>query len=883
MTDQSKSDAPSNSSAVKLEDVLNYVSGFGDVSSELFKDGVPRYMIDDVKVSSKVLGIMSSVLGYSTNYSGGIQRGYDEAEAHARALAGVMGGVVGGAGGCLLGFGTGFVADGLLSGAVLCAGGRAVGGSVGSQFLVETYDAALDGIHGGDAAGSGVGISTGVNSTDEQGGAGNSVHGNSSDNSSSESIGGTGSSSDSVGVGPGGWAPEYDPWSGLGGGNVSDSGALGGGGNTGGGVESGGVVDLGEMPITADDLSGKEEEECEIDPDRIQECDPLLLDLNRDNKVLVTGFLTSGATYDVDGDGVREPIGWVTGGDGIFAYDADGDGLIQNGNEINFTGYVDGAQSNIQGLKYFDSNADGILDANDTEWPKFKVWLDANSDGVSDSAEVRSLPDVGISSVSLASDGVSYRVGNNAVLGQGQFTWSDGAVGKSADVSFTYLDLNIAENADGSLRFSLGDNSAVDVLGSEAGVAPIQMSDRRVLAILANDAANTIFAADGGSKIFAASGNDTVWGASGDDVISGDKGADDLHGGAGNDILYFDSDDLVVDGGDGIDVALLLSPNGSVLNLTASNVEVSIGNAGADIFSVNAGDSRPVILSGNGGNDTLQGGDGSDLLVGGAGADLLSGGAGLDTVSYGGSSEGVCVNLKEQTCSGGDAQGDILLDIENIVGSACADVLSGDDFDNELLGGAGNDTLFGLVGADTLSGGSGTDRLEGGSGNDVYVFGRGDGATTIYDNCSGTESYQETVTDYVPGFIINQDLGDDLVAVGSHVETQTRVVQSDGGNDELSLGAGIACDQLWFEKSSNDLLVSIIGANDEICIKDWYVSDYNKIETISLSSVTEVLDHASVVILVSAMAAMAPPVAGQLTLTGEQHQQLDNVIAASWR
>ena len=45
--------------------------------------------------------------------------------------------------------------------------------------------------------------------------------------------------------------------------------------------------------------------------------------------------------------------------------------------------------------------------------------------------------------------------------------------------------------------------------------------------------------------------------------------------------------------------------------------------------------------------------------------------------------------------SGGDAEGDTLTSIENIIGSDYADLIIGDSQNNSLNGGSGNDTLYG--------------------------------------------------------------------------------------------------------------------------------------------------------------------------------------------
>ena len=53
------------------------------------------------------------------------------------------------------------------------------------------------------------------------------------------------------------------------------------------------------------------------------------------------------------------------------------------------------------------------------------------------------------------------------------------------------------------------------------------------------------------------------------------------------------------------------------------------------------------------------------------------------------------VNLAAGTASGGDAAGDILIEIENLTGSAHGDSLTGNSLSNVLTGGDGADTLIG--------------------------------------------------------------------------------------------------------------------------------------------------------------------------------------------
>jgi hypothetical protein len=94
--------------------------------------------------------------------------------------------------------------------------------------------------------------------------------------------------------------------------------------------------------------------------------------------------------------------------------------------------------SDLEGLRDYDSNGDGLLTADDDGFELFVVWRDANSNGVADEGEMQSLTDLGITGISLTSDGVIYSAagGDVMVVGTGGFTRSDGSTGVLADAVF---------------------------------------------------------------------------------------------------------------------------------------------------------------------------------------------------------------------------------------------------------------------------------------------------------------------------------------------------------------------------------------------------------------------------------------------------------------
>ena len=157
--------------------------------------------------------------------------------------------------------------------------------------------------------------------------------------------------------------------------------------------------------------------------------------------------------------------------------------------------------------------------------------------------------------------------------------------------------------------------------------------------------------------------NDVITGDSNDNRLVGQNGNDQLFGAAGNDFLV---------GDDGVD--LYAGAFGSGGTPFDSGNDILDGGIGAD------------QMWGGKGNDTLRGGADDDILIGGVGADALDGGAGNDTASYATSAAAVTVDLNAGTGLGGDAQGDTLSGIENLIGSAFNDTLTGNGLANRPRG-----------------------------------------------------------------------------------------------------------------------------------------------------------------------------------------------------
>ena len=275
---------------------------------------------------------------------------------------------------------------------------------------------------------------------------------------------------------------------------------------------------------------------------------------------------------------------------------------------------------------------------------------------------------------------------------------------------------------------------------------------------------------DGDDVMFGGSGNDTLYGNAGNDNISGGDGNDSLVGSAGADVL---------DGGEGIDIVFYADSTAAInVNISLTTAQ-SGGDAQGDILS------NIENITGSDYNDTLTGNANDNIINGGAGADIINGGAGVDTAAYSNSNAAVNVNLTLATAqSGGHAQGDILSNIENILGSAYNDTLTGDSAANIIEGGLGTDTINGGGGIDTLSYATSANGITVNLLLTTAQIGGGDGLGDIISNI-------ENVTGSAFNDIITGDNGDNTLLGNAGND----LLYGGGGADNID--GGVGNDRLW--------------------------------------------------------------------------------------
>ena len=312
-------------------------------------------------------------------------------------------------------------------------------------------------------------------------------------------------------------------------------------------------------------------------------------------------------------------------------------------------------------------------------------------------------------------------------------------------------------------------------------------------------------------------------------VLDGGIGADTMAGGTGDEVYLVDNTGDVVNEGASAGTDLVQSAVNYTLSVNVENLTLT----GAAAIN-GTGNTANNVITGNAAANVLNGGAGTDTLIGGQGNDTYVVDTTTDTITEN-LNEGTDLVQSSVTYSLGN-------NLENLTLTGTTAISgTGNTLDNVLTGNTAVNTLSGGLGNDTLDGGAGADVLAGGAGNDTYLLGRGWGADTIQEN--------------------------DATA---------------GNRDVLQFMAGISRDQVWFRKVADSLEVSVIGSTDKMTVSNWYLGDAYHVEQFKTSDGKTLLDS-QVQNLVNAMAAFAPPAAGQSTLPAAYATALTPVLAANWQ
>ncbi len=302
----------------------------------------------------------------------------------------------------------------------------------------------------------------------------------------------------------------------------------------------------------------------------------------------------------------------------------------------------------------------------------------------------------------------------------------------------------------------------------------------------------------GGDEIYGSGGDDILCGGGGSDYINGGDGDDQLIGGGANDYMEGEGGDDAYKGGAGLfDGAAWQNPPGAI----TANLEtgVATGDGTDSMIGIEAlegspfndhftGSARNEDFYTYGGNDTIEAGGGHDYFESGAGDDVLDGQDGkFDFASFSTSPGPMTIDIGAGTATGDGS--------DTLRG---AEIVSGTDFNDTLVGSEGRDILYPLGGDDTMDGRGDFDSL-------AYESARGPITANVAEGTATGEG-NDTFTN------MEAILGGphDDVLIGSE---RTEDLVGHGGNDQLN-GAG---GEDYIEgNAGNDTIDGGVGPYDAI-------------------------------------------------------------------
>ncbi|QFT68647.1 Bifunctional hemolysin/adenylate cyclase precursor [Labrenzia sp. THAF35] len=198
--------------------------------------------------------------------------------------------------------------------------------------------------------------------------------------------------------------------------------------------------------------------------------DPLVFDLDGDGLELSAMVTGVSPMFDMDGDGFAEHSGWVSPDDGFLALDANGNGNIDDINEL----FGGAGQSGFEALSAYDLNEDGVIDNQDAVYSDLRIWRDLDGDAVTDEGELFTLAELDIASINLTATDDGSQNASNVVARTGSFTRGDGSTGTVGDVEFRVNNYDTTFTGDTSI--DTGVAATMPQLKGHGTLADLQVS-----------------------------------------------------------------------------------------------------------------------------------------------------------------------------------------------------------------------------------------------------------------------------------------------------------------------------------------------------------------------------------------------------------------------
>ncbi len=630
--------------------------------------------------------------------------------------------------------------------------------------------------------------------------------------------------------------------------------------------------------------------------------DPLTFDLDGDGLETVALSPTNPIYFDHDGDGNATATGWISPDDGFLALDRNGNGVIDNGRELfgdatlipDEQGGQRNAVDGFEALSAQDTNQDGKVDSQDTNFNNLRLWQDLNQNGISESNELFTLTQKSIASITVTKTENNTLLPNgNVIADLGVYTKTDGTTATLGDT---------AQLGDIDLREDTFLSQFIDTipLTPEAQALPNmhgsgQVRDLREAVSQSSNLTTLLTsyssATTRGAQITQIDTLIQAW----SDTSTMPTTATGAYTGHPLTVSFQGVTDGTPEHQAWLDKLTILERfNGRtfrVVPVGTDPVTVSFSTQQMDFLSQSYAAlknsiydalilqtrAKPLLdaiglTTDTAGNVVLEYSPMEAMLNQGVQQDPQVGtldltdfinAAGTDLKNSGWPLIPFMSSIVDVLSS--STIGNTLLDdpslwgIRNgsfVLGNTSGTLLNGTaDVDIMLAGGgadtavgmAGDDLLIGASGADILSGGTGADTLEGGDGDDTlygesYWFDStgdndtlrgGAGNDILWGNGGNDILKGDTGNDTLYGGDYNYGYGDDTYVfnLGDGQDGIADWDATSGNQDTIRFGAGITPDMLTIRGSNNDLVIQF-SATDEIRIYNWFQSDGNKVARI---------------------------------------------------
>jgi hypothetical protein len=320
--------------------------------------------------------------------------------------------------------------------------------------------------------------------------------------------------------------------------------------------------------------------------------DPIILNLIG-GAVHTTNAVDSGVRFSSPGtSGRKVRSGWIYPDHGFLVVDKNNNNLIDDMSEM-FSEYFLGSKSTgYEALRTYDSNGDGAVSAADKKFGEIRVWVDKNVNAKSESSELYSLFQLGITSLGLNSAAVGLYDNGNLITANSSFVRKDGSFGEMAEALF------------------VGDVTDVSRVYVTDNVVATRTSDGRATQVMIGTSNQTVNAASSGVNVLIGGQGDVLFaGNSAQSTLIGTGGAK-LIGNSATSNIIVSGDNNIVYAGSGTNNINFLSGVGNVVNAEHGFNRVVVGDAGVEVRNA-TGDqisfNQASALTVNGTNNLLNG------------------------------------------------------------------------------------------------------------------------------------------------------------------------------------------------------------------------------------------------------------------------------------